>query len=82
MRIEDIAWEKIVGGMEFVFVVDARRFHFFMEFRGRAVAEMLQNVVAGAAAGMEAERVETDFFELCKPIDTDEIVRCQDDAFS
>ena len=43
---------------------------------------MLQNVVAGAAAGMEAERVETDFFELCKPIDTDEIVRCQDDAFS
>ena len=54
MRCEDIAREKSVGGMEFVFVIDARRFHVVLEIDGRAVCEMFQDIVAWAAAGMEA----------------------------
>ena len=54
MSREDIAREKIVGGVEFVFVVDARRLHVVLEFNGRAVCEMFQDIVARPAAGMEA----------------------------
>ena len=54
MCSEDVAREKIVRGMKFVFVVDSRRFHVVLEINGRTIREMLQHIVAGAAAGMEA----------------------------
>jgi hypothetical protein len=53
MRCEDIAREKIMGGMEFVFVINVRRFHVVLEINGRAISEMLQYIMAGATAGME-----------------------------
>ena len=53
MCCEEIAWEKIVGGMEFVFVINSRSFHVVLEINGCAISKMLQDVVSRTTAGME-----------------------------